>query len=462
MERLGAAPTLGLVADLRQGKPDLPASARVVFVFPPLRSEYRGMGLDLLASHNAFRRHMQLCETTLAELVDWSLEDVLRGKPGGPPFARLDVSQPVLFATTASLAELGRSLGVRPHAVVGHSVGEIAAAASCGALTLEDAARVAFSWGRSCLRLEGRGEMASLPLAAEAVEERIARWGGRLSIAGLNAPSWTAVTGEEGAVEELLEELAEEDIQGRLMSIPVPAHSAGMAPIHNWFMAELAEISPRGGTIPFYSTVTGDRLDSTGLDAGYWSSNLRQPVLFESAIRALLRDGYDAFVEVGPRPVLTGALEEIVGGRAEVYGDVIRSEVPSPSESAPEEGLLADLATASPHWREQVLLDLVLREVATARELASPAAVAPDRPFKDLGFDSAAAVDLRNALNRATGLRLPATLAFDHPTPADVARRLRLALEGKDGPAAARAEAPSAIDELDAASLVELALEDRR
>jgi acyl transferase domain-containing protein len=460
------------------------APARVAFVFSPLRSEYRGMGLDLLASHNAFQLHMQAWDTHLSRLTDWSLEDVLRDDPGAPPLARLDVSQPLLVATTASLAELWGSFGVKPDAVAGHSVGEIAAAASCGALPIEDAVRVAVTWGRSSRRLEGAGAMASLPLSAEAVEERIVRRRGPLSIAALNAPSWTAVSGQGKAIEELLEELAEEGIHGRSMSIPAPGHSPGMAPIHEWFTEALAGISPRPSATPFYSTVSGDRLASTNLDAGYWSSNLRQPVLFEPAIRALLRDEYDVFIEIGPRPVLTAALKEIVGDRdalvigtleqgdpdaflvslARAYvrgaevdwgracGDALPARPRSSRAPISLEGVPA-------RQREQVVLDLVLGEVAAAREYDSPAAVDRNRPFKDLGFDSAAAVDLRNALNRLTGLALPVTLAFDHPTPNEVARKLRLELEG-EVVTKAPAEAPSAIDELDAASLVELVLED--
>jgi acyl transferase domain-containing protein len=438
------------MADIRDGKPDLPASARVVFVFPPLRSEHKGMGLDLLASHNAFERHMQLCETAFADLLDWSLEDVLRENPDSPPLERLDVSQPALFAMTASLAELWRSLGVRPDAVVGHSVGEIAAAASCGALSLRDAARVASTWGRSSMRLEGTGAMASVSLSAELTEEWIGHWKGRLSIAGLNSPAWTAVAGEEEAVRELLEELAGDGIHGSSMSIPAPGHSSGMAPIHEWFLEELTEISPQPSPIPFYSTVSGDRLDTAGLDADYWSGNLRRPVLFEPAIRALLRDGYDVFIEVGPRPILTTALEEIIGaGGAITLSTFERDD--------PDTRVPFTLPGASPLRREQAALDLVLAEVASARGYASPIEVDPDRPFKDLGFDSEAAVGLRNALNRLTGLALPVTLAFDYPTPGDVARKLRLELEGgaETKPLAA---APNAIDELDANSLVELAL----
>src|SRR6187551_2326824 len=168
---------------LAQGKPgagvvhgEAREGARVAFVFSPLRAEYAGMGLGLLDRYGTFADRVTACDEALAPLVEWSLDDVLRGREGAPPLERLDVCQPALFAISASLAELWRSFGVRPDAVLGHSVGEIAAAAACGALDLADAARVAATWGRSSMRLEGTGAMASLPLSVEEVEQRLEPW----------------------------------------------------------------------------------------------------------------------------------------------------------------------------------------------------------------------------------------------------------------------------------------------
>jgi acyl transferase domain-containing protein/acyl carrier protein len=454
-------------------------SARVVFMFPPLRSEYPGMGLDLLGSHSSFRHHMQTRAATLAGLVDWSPEAVLHEEPGSPPLERLDVSQPLLFTTSSALAELWGSFGVRPDAVVGHSIGEIAAAASCGALGPTDAARVAVTWGRSSMRLEGTGEMASLPLPAAAVEERIRRWDGRLWIAALNAPSWTAVSGEGEALEELLDELAEEGLHGRPMNIRAPGHSPGMAPVHDWFMEELAELLPQPGNVPFYSALRGDCIAATDLDAGYWSRNLREPVLFESAARALLRDRYDVFIEVGPRPVLTTAIEEIAGAGTAALGTLEQGEPGSfviALAQAYVHGVDANWAAMCsdppplparfrssnpevlPSLQGLDLLDLVLEQVASALGHPSPAAIDPNRPFKDLGFDSAGAVELRNVLNRITGLVLPSTLAFDYPTPREVAGKIRLELEGGGQPVGQSQAAE--IDDLDLAGLVELVLEE--
>lgn len=451
------------------------SSSRVAFVFPPLRAEYVGMGADLFA-HPSLRRPLQTCGAALSEFVEWSLESVLREEPGGPPFERMDVSQPLLFAISVALTELWRSAGVEPDAVIGHSVGEIAAAVSCGALSLHDAARVVATWGRSSMRMEGTGRMISLPLAAEAAEERISNRPERLWIAALNTPTSTAVSGDNEATEELLDELAEDGVHGRTMGLPAPGHSPLMEPIDAWFAEELTGISPRSSGVPFYSTVSGDRLDTTELDASYWSANLRQPVLFAPTVRALMRDAHDVFVEIGPRPVLTAALEEIVGdGDALVLGTLeqgapdsflgflarayvrgVDVEWPAALEAVPplEVGSRSQALPAERPTGD--LLEFVLGEVAKARDLA-PAAIDPDRPFKELGFDSAAAVELRNVLNRIAGLALPVTLAFDYPTPRAVAEKMRLELEGDDGETVRSEDSP--LDDLALSDLVELVLE---
>jgi acyl transferase domain-containing protein len=459
-------------------------SPRVAFAFSPLRAEYPGVGADLLA-HPVLRRALRDSAAALEGLVEWSLEDVLREVPGGPPFERLDVSQPFLFAVSAALTELWRSVGVEPEAVVGHSVGEIAAAVSCGALSLRDGASVAVTWGRSSMRMEGAGQMVSLPLGAGAAAERISRREGRLWIAALNAPTRTAVSGEDEAAEELLAGLAADGVQGRPMGIPAPGHSPRMQPVHAWFLEELADLSPQPGSVPFYSAVSGERVASNRLDAGYWSANLRQPVLFEPAVRALLRDAYDVLIEIGPRPVLTAALEEIVGdGRALVLGTLeqgapdsflgflARSYVrgvdvdwPAALEalpSPPVESRSPALPFSRAGMGDGDLLALVLGEVASARGL-STAAVDPDRPFKELGFDSAAAVELRNVLNRLTGLALPATLAFDQPTPRKVAEKMGQLLAGEGDEAVRTGKAlseDSALDDLDLTALVDLVLDE--
>ena len=470
--------------------------ARVAFVFSPLRCEYRGMTLGLGERHPVFAERMDACEEILEPLVGWSLADVLRGRDGAPPLERLDVCQPVLFAVCSALAELWGAFGVRPGAVLGHSVGEIAAAAVCGALSLGDAARVAVTWGRSAARLEGTGAMALLPISAAETERRLERWPGRLAISGRNAPSWTSVSGETEAIAALLAELAGEGLAGWPMGIDVPGHSAAVAPTEDSFCEELATISPRPAAIEFSSAVEGGPIDTVGLDAAYWRRNLCQPVLFEAALRSLREAGRNAFVEIGPRPILTGAIAEILAGEpgtaaigsweqgeasqfhlqlaeAHVRGvevdwgplcgepeGVVLGTASGPPAARLRERLLAAPAGA----RERLALEAVRRELAAV--LGEDAvAGAGERSFRDLGLDSRGALALRNGLNRVSGLALNATLAFDYPTPRAVAAKIRHELEGGGEPAAAESPPGAAeqralrdIDELGLADLVERGL----
>ncbi len=502
--------------DLRRGLDDLVAGrrgddlisgeardpVRVAFVFPPLRAEFEGMATDLLAASPAFRQQMRDCEAAQTPFADWCLDDVLHGRPGTPSLYRLDVSQHALFAICTSLARLWETLGVRPEAVLGHSLGEVPAAVISGALTLEEGARVTNTWGRSAMRFENQGEMGLIALPTAELEERIAPWRGRLWISALNAPGWTSVSGEKGAVEELLAALAADGVAGRPIGISAPGHSPAMTVVHQWFAEELPSISPRSGTVPFYSGVVGRKVDQTGLDALYWSSNLSQPVYFEPALRALLADGYNVLVEVGPRRVLAEVLGETIadaGADATVVGaldqadrgyplralaelfvsgvdvdwEAICGEEPLiPAEFWParrgptgDGAILAALLADVPEIeREAVVLDLVRAEVARAVDLGSATDIDPGRPFKDLGFDSPKAVDLRNRLIEVSGLDLSTTVAFDYPTPRDVARKLLLELDGEEEPATGPT-GPSpdeeAIDELDLASLVELSRRQR-
>ncbi|MFJ6677441.1 SDR family NAD(P)-dependent oxidoreductase, partial [Actinosynnema sp. NPDC091369] len=281
------------------GAPD-----RTVFVFPGQGAQWVGMGRDLYAAEPVFREAIDACERALSPHVDWSLVEVL----SGGPLDRVDVVQPALFAVMVALARLWRSVGVEPDAVVGHSQGEIAAAHVAGALSLEDAARVVALRSKALVAISGRGGMVSLGLSAEQAATHLARWGGRLTVAVVNAPGSVVVSGDDDALDELLAEAG--DIRARRLPVDYAAHSAQVEAIRDRLLADLADIAPTSGAIPFHSAVTGEVVDTAGLDAAYWYRNLREPVLFEQAARTLLATGSPVFVEVSPHPVLTPALAE--------------------------------------------------------------------------------------------------------------------------------------------------------
>ncbi|KJS52328.1 hypothetical protein VM98_32155, partial [Streptomyces rubellomurinus subsp. indigoferus] len=240
---------------------------------------------------------------------------------------RVDVVQPVLWAVMVALAEVWRSFGVEPAAVVGHSQGEIAAACVAGALSLEDGARVVALRSRALLGLSGRGGMVSVPLPAEEVERLLEPYGGRIGIAALNGPAATVVAGDVAALDELLAACRVEDVRAKRIAVDYASHCAHVEAIREDLLTALAGLTPARARIPFHSTVTGGRLDTTALDAAYWYDNLRNPVRFAPVVRALAEQRAALFVELSPHPVLTAAVAETAEGTpAAAVGSLRRDE----------------------------------------------------------------------------------------------------------------------------------------
>ncbi|WP_458643543.1 type I polyketide synthase [Streptomyces sp. NC-S4] len=304
---------------------------KTAFVFPGQGSQWLGMAAELLESSPVFAARVAECAKALEPFTDWSLTDVLRGVEGAPSLDRVDVVQPALFAVMVSLAEVWRSAGVRPGAVIGHSQGEIAAACVAGILSLEDAARVVALRSQAIGRvLAGLGGMVSVPLPAAEVRERIAAWGEeRISVAAVNGPSSVVVSGEVQALDELLASCEVDGVRARRIAVDYASHSAQVELLREELDALLAPIVPRAAEVPFLSTVTGEWISGTELDAGYWFRNLRQTVELEQATRTLLDQGFGVFVESSPHPVLTVGMQETVedaGREAAILGSLRRNE----------------------------------------------------------------------------------------------------------------------------------------
>ncbi|MFD5094554.1 SDR family NAD(P)-dependent oxidoreductase [Amycolatopsis thailandensis] len=285
------------------------ADPRPVFVFPGQGSQWVAMAKELLDTSPVFAARMADCGRALEPHVDWLLPEALADKDA---LERVDVVQPVLWAVMVSIAALWDSHGVRPAAVVGHSQGEIAAATAAGALSLEDGARVVALRSKAIRAISGRGGMLSVALPRAEAGRRIERWNGRLSIAAANGPSATVLSGDPAALDELTAELGEAGIRARRLPVDYASHSAHVEELHEPLLELLAGLAPRTSEVPFHSTLTGDLIDTAGLDGEYWYRNLRNPVEFDRVIRRLAGDGHSLFVECSPHPVLTVGLQEIL------------------------------------------------------------------------------------------------------------------------------------------------------
>ncbi|WP_327699118.1 type I polyketide synthase [Streptomyces sp. NBC_00459] len=280
---------------------------KVVFVFPGHGTQWVGMAAGLMGEA-VFAESIHACERALKPHVDWSLTEVLAGD--ADRLKRVDVVQPVLFAVTVSLAALWRSHGVEPDAVLGHSVGEVAAAYVAGALTLDEAARVVAIRGQVIAELGGGTGMASVTASRAQLDWLLERWPDRLWIAGLNGPSSTAVAGDDLAIKGLLTECALDGLHARRVRIGYASHSPLMEALEERLVARLGEVRSTAPTVPMYSTVDLDWVGDATLTGAYWYRNLRRPVRFQPAVEHLAHHGFRVFVESSAHPVLASVIEQ--------------------------------------------------------------------------------------------------------------------------------------------------------
>jgi acyl transferase domain-containing protein/acyl carrier protein len=289
-------------------------TGRVAFVFPGQGSQWQGMAARLLDTSDVFAAGMAACADALAPHVDWDLLDI--AARADHPDLPVDVVQPLLWAVLVSIAELWRSFGVAPAAVVGHSQGEVAAACVAGALSLADGARVVAARSRLIAAgLAGRGGMMSVPLGEREIRDRLAARGGAVTVAAVNGPSSVVVCGETDELDALYDTLTRENIRARRIAVDYASHSHHVEAIRDELVEALAGLHPTRAAVPFASATTGGLLDTGALDARYWYTNLRSEVRFADAVGALLDDGVDVFVECGPHPSMRIALEETFEAR---------------------------------------------------------------------------------------------------------------------------------------------------
>ncbi|WP_143079197.1 SDR family NAD(P)-dependent oxidoreductase, partial [Streptomyces monashensis] len=294
------------VATARPGK--------VVFVFPGQGSQWPGMARRLLTESPAFADTVARCDEALRPWTGWSVLALLQDEDR-IAWDRLDVAQPVLFTMYLGLAAAMRDLGLEAQAVVGHSQGEIPAAVVAGALTLEEGARIVAERAMALAALSCDGEMATVELPVSEVEAALAPYGDAVSVAAVNTPGSTVVSGDRATVEELLYAWDDQDVMCGKLNAACASHSSQMDSLLPGLREKLASLRPRPSGIPLYSTVLGRRAAGEELDAAYWCRNLREPVRLDLAQHELIADGYTVFVEVSPHPVLAMPLAD--GGAAQ-------------------------------------------------------------------------------------------------------------------------------------------------
>jgi acyl transferase domain-containing protein/NAD(P)-dependent dehydrogenase (short-subunit alcohol dehydrogenase family) len=290
----------------------LSRGAKVALMFTGNGSQWGGMGTRLLLQDPRFRAGVCQVDDIARPLCGWSILAALERPAEVIKLDDTRIAQPLLFAIQVGLLESLRGRGLEFGAVVGHSVGEVAAAFAAGALSLEQAVRVILERSTAQGRTKGQGRMLAAELGAEAAAATIAGFEGRIEIAAINSPKSVTLSGESTALVTLSERLAADNIAHRLLDLDYAFHSRAQEPIHDDLLAALAGLAPGKETLPFYSAVSGGPLAGTELDADYWWRNIRRPVRFAEATAAMARDGFQIFLEVGPHPLLQGYLRQVL------------------------------------------------------------------------------------------------------------------------------------------------------
>ncbi|KNB50454.1 type I polyketide synthase [Streptomyces caatingaensis] len=308
-------------AGLAAAEVRVPEPGGTVFVYCGNGTQWPGMGAALMAGEPAFRAAVEAADAELEPLLGWSVARLLAGTHGtadGTADTATDAmteamtdtarAQPALFAYQLGLTALLAEHGVRPAAVLGHSVGEVAAAHACGALGTAEAARVVAARSRTQAATAGTGRMAAIGLGEPDAREALAAHGGRLEIAAVNSARDVTVSGDPAALDALGRELAARGVPFRALAVDHGFHSAAMDVIEEPLRAALAGLTSHAPRLPMYSTVTGDPVGAGELDAAYWWHNARRPVRFADAVRRAAGAGLGAVVEIAPQPALAGAL----------------------------------------------------------------------------------------------------------------------------------------------------------
>jgi phthiocerol/phenolphthiocerol synthesis type-I polyketide synthase D len=320
-----------------------PSAGEVVFVFSGHGSQWAGMGRRLLGDEPVFAAAVARLDPLIRAESGFSLLEDLRD---GVEAATMDHVQPLVFGIQLALAELWRSRGVEPAAVIGHSFGEVTAAVVAGALTEAEGAKIVALRSRLLASLAGDGAMALLELGADEAGELVAGLA-EVDVAVLTAPTQTVVAGRAAQVRRLVAEVEARGLLAKLINLDVAAHSPIVDSVTGTLADALTGLRPSTAELRFYSTALADPRQAPGFGAAYWAGNLRSPVRFAGAVEAALADGYRTFLEISPHPVLRHALTDNIEASGRTGTRVLSSLRNCADETAHFHGQLGLLELAA-------------------------------------------------------------------------------------------------------------------
>ncbi|OKH81912.1 polyketide synthase [Mycobacterium sp. ST-F2] len=279
-----------------------------VWVFSGQGSQWAAMGAGLLAAEPAFAAAIAEMEPLIEAESGFSITQAITA---GETVTGIDRIQPAVFAVQVALAATLRSYGVQPGAVIGHSMGESAAAVVSGALSLADGVKVICRRSNLMLKVSGSGAMASVELPAQQVLSELgARGVSDVVLAVVASPQSTVVGGDKDAIRALVKEWDERGVMAREVAVDVASHTPQVDPILDELADALEDLEPGEPTVPYFSATQYDPRDPADYDADYWVDNLRHTVRFGAAVQAALDEGFRVFIELAPHPLLVHAVNQ--------------------------------------------------------------------------------------------------------------------------------------------------------
>ncbi len=284
-------------------------AAELAFIYTGMGPQWWAMGHELIRTQPIIAATIDEIDMIFTRLAGWSLKDAMLADETSSRMACTEVAQPANFALQVALTRWWAAHGIRPSAVIGHSVGEVASAYVAGVYTLEEAVTVSYHRSRLQQTTAGLGAMLAVGLAESDALVAIGNRTG-VSIGAINSFEAVTLSGDKAQLEEIAAELTERDIFSKFLRVEVAYHSPQMDPIRDELLAALAGLAPKEPTMPLYSTAHGRIVPASDWGADYWWHNVRQPVRFADAVQALFDDGFATMLEVGPHPVLGNSIKE--------------------------------------------------------------------------------------------------------------------------------------------------------
>ena len=308
---------------------------KICFVYSGNGCQWAGMARAVFTQNEAFRAQFRAVDTIFSQFGDWSLVEALHDESLADLLKQTRIAQPLLFAVQAALTASLAEMGLVPDMVLGHSVGEIAAAAAAGALSLAEAVRVIFHRSEHQESAHGTGGMAAMNLShADATALILGTGLEGLEVAAINSPRSVTISGRTEAIHAFSRLARKQQVAVRVLDLAYPFHSGLLDPLRRPLLELLGDVMAGTGVIPFISTVTGLSSPGNALDGVYWWRNVREPVRFQDAVAAAGRDGATVFVEIGPRPILNANITDTLRG-AGLDGTVIPSLVEKENQGDP-------------------------------------------------------------------------------------------------------------------------------